>query len=147
MTGRTDRVRHRALRASVLGLAALALGCLSIDPGPRLAHFLEASPVGSPSPYTGKEWDPWINRLAGVRIAAAESEEERRRRAESVLRELELSPLVVVDPGGDPGWQALGRAPSPAFVIDRDGTVVTRQLWVRPRELRRILRDLLEPGE
>lgn len=208
---------QRALRASVLALAAFAVACVSSDPGPRLAHFpqaapapgdrlpeievltlegkrvalrelvgerpillqvgsvscpvfryrrhgierlakdfgdrvafvvlysREAHPVGSPSPYTEEEWDPWINRVAGVRVPAAETDEERLERAESVRRELELAPWVVVDPEGDAGWRALGRAPSAAFVIDRDGRVVARQLWVRPRALTEVLRDLLEP--
>lgn len=78
----------------------------------------EAHPVGSPSPYTLEEWDPWINRLTGVRVPAAETEEERRRRPETVRRRLDLTPLVVVDPGQDLGWQALGRAPSP-FIRSR----------------------------
>lgn len=124
---------------------------LAREVGDRVAFVVlytrEAHPVGSPSPYTEEEWDPWINRLTGVRVPAAETEEERRERAESVRRRLELSPLVVVDPSQDPGWRALGRAPSAAFVIDREGRVVARQLWVRPRELRRILLDLLEPAE
>jgi hypothetical protein len=103
----------------------------------------EAHPVGSPSPYTGEEWDLWINRLAGVRVGDTERDEERRRRAEAVRSRLELSSLVVVDPEANAGWRALGRAPSAAFVIDRDGRVVARQLWVRPRELRGILLGLL----
>lgn len=118
------------------------------DFGDRVAFVVlytrEAHPVGSPSPYSEEEWDPWINRLARVRVPAAETEEERRRRAELVRRRLELTPVVVVDPGGDPGWRALGRAPSAAFVVDGDGRVIARQLWVRPRELRRVLRDLIE---
>jgi hypothetical protein len=95
---------------------------------------------------TMKPSDPWINRLAGVRLRDASTTDERLRRAEEVRDRLGLVPLVVVDPAGDPGWSALGRAPSAAFVVDAAGRVVARQVWVDPKELRSILLELLEAG-
>jgi hypothetical protein len=103
----------------------------------------EAHPVGSASPYTGEEWDPWINRITGVRVADTTATEDRRRRAQVVRDRIGLVSLVVVDPEGDPGWRALGRAPSAAFVIDREGRVVARQAWVDPAALRRVLDGML----
>jgi hypothetical protein len=103
----------------------------------------EAHPVGSPSPYTGEPWDPWINRLTGVRLRDTATTEDRRRRADEARERLGLVPLLVVDPQGDPGWSALGRAPSAVFVIDASGRVAARQVWVDPQGLRRALLDLL----
>lgn len=117
------------------------------DFGDRVSFLLvytrEAHPVGSPSPYTGEEWDPWINRLTRVRVGDTRSTEERRARAATTEERLDLSPTVLVDPAGDPGWQAFGRAPSAAFVLDAEGRVVVRQAWVDPEELRAVLDDLL----
>lgn len=107
----------------------------------------EAHPVGAPSPYTEAEWDPWINRVTGVRVGEATSLDERIARATTVRADLKLSPRVLVDPVGDPGWRALGRAPSAAFVLDARGRVVARQVWVDPPELRRILHALLAAEE
>lgn len=106
----------------------------------------EAHPVGSPSPYTEDEWDPWINRLTGARWTDTQTTRERRERAEIVSERLDLAPLVLVDPGDDPGWTDFGRAPSAAFVVDRDGRIVHRQIWVDPPELRNVLVELLRPS-
>ncbi len=78
-----------------------------------------------------------------MRLRDTTTTEARRRRAAEARDRLGLAPLVLVDPEGDPDWRALGRAPSPAFVIDRGGRVVARQVWVDPEELRRLLLDLL----
>jgi len=118
------------------------------DLGDRVTFLVvytrEAHPVGSPSPYTGEEWDLWINRLTRVRVADTRSTEERRARAAATGERLDLSPTVLVDPSGDPGWRAFGRAPSAAFVLDPTGRVVARQAWVDPQELRGVLEGLLE---
>jgi hypothetical protein len=74
-----------------------------------------------------------INRLTGVRLRDTAATEDRRRRADQARERLGLVPLLVVDPQGDPGWSALGRAPSAAFVIDASGRVAARQVWVDPQ--------------
>lgn len=103
----------------------------------------EAHPVGSPSPYSQREWDPWINRVTGVRLEDTTTTASRRRRAEEARSRLGLASLVLVDPAGDPAWSALGRAPSAAFVIDTEGRVAARQVWVHPGELRDVLLELV----
>ncbi|MGH9381675.1 MAG: deiodinase-like protein [Thermoanaerobaculia bacterium] len=103
----------------------------------------EAHPVGSPSPYSKAEWDLWINRLTGVRLGATKTLEERRERAADTVQRLELDAAVLVDGMDDAAWSAFGAAPSPAFVLDADGRVVLRQVWVDPSELRPVLRRLL----
>lgn len=103
----------------------------------------EAHPVGSPSPYTGEVWDPWINRIAGARWTDTETTGERRDQAESAERRLSLAPRVLVDPDGDPAWTDFGRAPSAAFVVAPDGRIVARQVWVDPPAIREVLMKLL----
>lgn len=103
----------------------------------------EAHPVGSSSPYTDEEWDMWINRLTGVRLGATTTLDERRERAVDTVQRLDLDSAVLVDGMDDAAWEAFGAAPSPAFVLDTDGRVVLRQVWVDPAELRPVLRRLL----
>lgn len=103
----------------------------------------EAHPVGSPSPYTDEEWDMWINRLTGVRLGATTTLDERRERAVDTVQRFELDVAVLVDGMDDAAWEAFGAAPSPAFVLDTDGRVALRQVWVDPDGIRPVLRRLL----
>jgi hypothetical protein len=109
-----------------------------------VVYTREAHPMSSPNPVTGEVWDLWINRVTRVRLDDTTTTEERRQRAQETREKLGLVSVVLVDPEGNPGWEALGRAPSPAFVIDRQGRLAARQVWVDPQELGRILRELLE---
>ncbi|MEE8524891.1 MAG: deiodinase-like protein, partial [Thermoanaerobaculia bacterium] len=81
-----------------------------------LIYTLEAHPVGSKSPYADGEWDPWWNRLTGVRVQQTEDEESRRRQAAFSHQRLDLEPPMVVDDLDNAVWQAYGAASSPAFV-------------------------------
>lgn len=99
--------------------------------------------MGSPSPYTGQVWDPWINRVTRARWTDTETTGERRDQAGRAKERLGLAPRVLVDLGGDPAWSDLGRAPSAAFVADAEGRIVVRQVWVDPPAIREILVRLL----
>lgn len=109
-----------------------------------VVYTLEAHPAGSKSPYSDDEWLTWFNRLAGVRIAQPSSLEERTAQARLTREKLGLSSEVLVDTLDDRVWSAYGAASSPAFVIDREGRVALRQVWIEPREIRRTLDRLLE---
>ncbi len=112
-----------------------------------LVYTVEAHPVGSKSPYRQGEWDPWWNRLTGVRVRQPPDEESRRRQAESSHERLKLEPMMVVDEMDDAVWRSFGAASSPAFVIDREGRIAARQVWVEPKEIRQVLDRLLaEPN-
>ncbi|MEM7052137.1 MAG: deiodinase-like protein [Acidobacteriota bacterium] len=111
-------------------------------------YSIEAHPEGSKSPHAEGEWNPWINKIAGIRIAQPETFEERFERARQSridlgLTDFESSLSFVVDRLDDAIWQTYGAASAPAFVLDRDGTVVSRQVWVDPKEIRRVLDRLL----
>ena len=104
----------------------------------------EAHPVGSRSPYVEREWNPWINRWTGVRIDQPRTDEERRQRAQEALDELELKAQVVVDRMHNDAWQALGAASAPAFVVDAEGRIALRQVWVDPEPIENLLKEMLE---
>lgn len=111
-------------------------------------HFLtvytrEAHPVGSKSPYAEGEWDIWMNRVLGVRVREPATEEERTELARASHEKLKLPEPMVVDRMDDSTWKAYGSASSPAFVIDRDGKVALRQVWVIPKKIREVLDELL----
>ncbi len=106
-------------------------------------YTLEAHPVGSESPYTEDEWVSLPNRLTGVYVKQPETAEERMKTARDSHRKLDLPEPMVVDDMDDSVWRAYGSASSPAFVIDRQGRVALRQVWVTPKEIRRVLNDLL----
>ncbi len=109
-----------------------------------LVYTIEAHPVGAESPYSAEEWDLWINRLVGVRVPQATDLETRREQAIASRNGLAIEPQVVVDGMDNAVWQTWGAASSPAFVIDRHGRIAARQVWIRPKRLRRVLDQLLD---
>lgn len=108
-----------------------------------VVYTLEAHPVGSKSPYAEEEWDTWWNRVARVRVEQPADAEARLDQARFSHDKLELTVPMVVDTMDDGTWQDYGAASSPAFVLDREGRVVLRQVWTDPKEIRQALDDLL----
>lgn len=103
----------------------------------------EAHPVDDPSPYADGEWDPWINRLTRVRVREPQTQSERLERARWAQSVMAAKDRFVVDDQANNGWRTLGQAPSSAFLFDRTGTLVLRQVWVEPEELATALDRLL----
>ena len=95
----------------------------------------EAHPVDDSSPYAEGEWDPWINRLTRVRVREPKTQSERLKRARWAQSVMAAKDRFVVDDQANNGWHTLGRAPSSAFLFDRTGTLVLRQVWIEPEEL------------
>ena len=56
---------------------------------------------------------------------------------------LALKYSVAVDDMDDKIWRAYGAASSPGFVIDRNGRIVLRQVWIDPEEIDKVLASLL----
>lgn len=111
----------------------------------RVIYTLEAHPKGSNSPYADGEWVSSINRLTGVLLAQPADFDERLERARFSRERLGLAQGILVDGMDDAVWSAYGAASSPAFVVDRDGTVVLSQVWIVPRQIRAALDRLLAP--
>ena len=113
-------------------------------------HFLtvytrEAHPVGSKSPHAEGEWDTMWNKAVGVRVREPATEEERLELALFSHEKLKLPEPMVVDDMDNSVWEAFGSASAPAFVIDREGNVALRQVWVVPKQIREVLDELLAP--
>lgn len=110
-----------------------------------VVYTLEAHPVGSKSPYDDEEWLTLFNRMTGVRVPQASTDDERMNQAKLTRDRLYRQSTVLVDTMDNEIWSAYGGASSPAFVIDRDGRVALRQVWIDPGEIRRTLDRLLAP--
>ncbi len=102
----------------------------------------EAHPAHAKSPYRDGEWNPLINRLSGVQLDQPETATERRRRAQWAQSAMSLESRFLLDTMDNSAWTALGKAPSPAWVINSEGFVQLSQPWVEPEEIAHTL-DLL----
>lgn len=107
-------------------------------------YTLEAHPVGSQSPYADDEWVSLPNRVTGVFVEQPANAEERLETARSSHDTLDLPEPMVVDDMDNSVWKAYGSASSPAFVIDREGRIALRQVWLDPKGIRRALEELLD---
>lgn len=109
----------------------------------RIVYTLEAHPKGSKSPYAEGIWVSLPNRVSGVLLPQPATFEERLARARFSRDRLGLDQSVLVDGMDNRVWSAYGAASSPAFVLDRHGTVALAQVWIEPREIRAVLDRLL----
>ncbi|MFK8015388.1 MAG: deiodinase-like protein [Gammaproteobacteria bacterium] len=109
-----------------------------------VVYTQEAHPVGAQSPYSDEEWDPWINRLTGVRNPQAVTWVERQDSARAAQQAMQSNALFVVDNLDNNVWQRYGGAPSAAFLIDTERRVVLSQPWVDPEPLADAIDALLK---
>lgn len=112
-----------------------------------VVYTLEAHPAGSNSPYADKEWLTFWNRMDGVRITQATTIDQRRQQAKMSHELLSIYYPMAVDKFDNEVWTAYGAASSPAFLLDRNGKVVLRQVWLDPAGIDRALQRILKPEE
>ena len=108
-----------------------------------VVYTLEAHPVGSKSPYKDREWLTVWNRIARVRVPQAADAAQRQKQAKISHAAMKTQFPMITDGMDNTIWRAYGAVSSPAFVIDRNGQIVLRQVWVNPKEIRKVLDDLL----
>jgi len=108
-----------------------------------LVYTLEAHPIGSRSPYSDEEWVSWWNRLPGVLIPQHQHYQERLKMAAKSKTNLDIQYPYLIDEMNNAVWLVYGSASSPAFIIDRQGRIVLRQVWINPTELEETLAQLL----
>ena len=106
-------------------------------------YTTEAHPVGSNSPYVDREWVPWHNRLTRVKTRESLSLDERREQAQFSIKQMHSNARFLIDSMNNTGWQAYGRAPSAAFLINTEGNVRFRQVWIEPKRLEEEIKLLL----
>lgn len=108
-----------------------------------IVYTLEAHPAGAKSPYAEGEWLTLWNVFGSVRVPQAARREERIAQARLSHEVLKIAYPMAAD-GMDNGiWKAYGAASSPAFVIDRDGRIALRQVWLEPEGIAKVLDRLL----
>jgi hypothetical protein len=106
-------------------------------------YTLEAHPVDALCPYREEEWDIFFNRIAGVRLPQTVTLEQRLGHARAMQEELDLSWEVLVDGMENRAWARYGAASTPAFVLDRNGRVVSRMAWTQVDEIAALLDQIL----
>ncbi len=111
-----------------------------------LIYTLEAHPKGAINPYVDREWVSSFNTLTNTIVKEHQSQEERNEMAAFSTQKLNIAYPVVVDNMNNELWQAYGRAPSAAFVIDQQGRIALSLPWVDPRAIEKTL-DALLPSE
>ena len=109
----------------------------------QIVYTIEAHPDGSKSPYAEGEWLTWWNRMTDVRVQQPRTTRQRMTTALMSRDTLALKYSVAVDGMDDKVWRAYGAASSPGFVIDRNGRIVLRQVWIDPQEIDKALESLL----
>ena len=109
-----------------------------------IIYIIEAHPVGSPSPYSGKEWaGPASKDEEGCPLTQPENYEERVAQASQMAQELGITIPVLVDDMDNPLWCTYGPAPDIAYLIGTDGSIVEKQGWYQPREMEAAIIDYL----
>lgn len=108
-----------------------------------LIYTLEAHPVGAINPYVDKEWVSSFNYLTNTLVEKHENAEQRQKMAAHSTSKLNVAYPVVVDNMNNEIWRAYGRAPSAAFVIDKQGRVVSRMPWVDPQQIAKTIDGLI----
>jgi len=98
-----------------------------------IIYIIEAHPIGSPSPYSGREWPS---------SASTDTEDNPRTQpmtyqervyvASEMIQEIGITVPVLIDEIDNRVWCTYGPAPDIAYLIDRDGIIVEKQGWYQP---------------
>lgn len=107
-------------------------------------YTVEAHPVGSPSPYTGREWVTEENRRQGILVRQPGTFEERARLATECQAALRLEMPFLVDGMDNAAWEKYGSAPNACYLISSKGRVRLRQDWFDPTALERGLLEAFQ---
>ena len=119
------------------------------DYGDRV-HFIfiytiEAHPMGSPSPYSGREWPAAASTdEEGNPRTQPTSYEQRVTLATEMIEELGITIPVLIDEIDNPVWCTYGPAPDIAYLIGTDGVIVEKQGWYEPRLMEEAIQEYLD---
>lgn len=107
-----------------------------------LVYTIEAHPCDVPDPYTGRIWPHERNEAEGLLIEQPTDYEGRIALVRRTIDEFGEHRQILVDGMDNATWEAWGRRPNSAFVIDRGGEIVEKQFWANPNRLRATLAQL-----
>lgn len=108
-----------------------------------LVYTLEAHPVGAINPYVDREWVSSFNYLTSTLFEKHLDLDARQNMANFSANELDIAYPMLIDDMNDSVWKAYGRAPSAAFVIDKNGDIALQLPWVDPKPIASVLDQLL----
>jgi len=101
-----------------------------------IIYTIEAHPVGSPSPDSGKEGTgPASMDKEGCALTQPTTYEERVAQATQMVQELGVTVLVLIDEMDNPVWCTYGPAPNIAYLIGTNGKIVEKESWYQPQEM------------
>ena len=109
-----------------------------------IIYVIEAHPMGDPSPYSGREWTEGYSRdRDGNPVGQPDTYAERVDLARQTAADEKITVRLLVDGMDNAVWCTYGPAPNIAYLIDRDGTIVTRQAWYVPSAMADAVAGLL----
>ena len=133
---------------------AAAVGRFSAEFGGEInvaiVYVLEAYPAGATGPFGPRTEITQTNIAAGCSIPVHKDLAARREAAKLASRTLRLEVPVLADGMDDAAWKAFGKPVAGAFLIDRQGYIVTPQVSYDPTEMAanaRLLVQLQPPPE
>ena len=113
-----------------------------------IIYTIEAHPVGSPSPYSGKEWTgPASTDKEGCSLTQPETYEERVAQASQMVEELGITVPVLIDEMDNPVWCTYGQAPNNAYLVDTSGKIIETESWYQPQEMAAAMETFLGVAE
>jgi hypothetical protein len=107
-------------------------------------YVIDAHPSGSPCPYTGTDWLTKDNQEEAVLVRQPAKQNNRNALAAKYREQLGLKVPVLVDNMDNTAWQALGRSPNMAVLINKSSECAVFQDWVQPDALRELLHEYLK---
>jgi len=111
-------------------------------------YTIEAHPVGSPSPYSGKEWPESASTdEEGNPRTQPTTYKQRVALATEMIQELGITIPILIDEIDNPMWCTYGPAPDIAYLIGTDGVIVDKQGWYEPSLMVKAINEYLNGGQ
>ena len=111
-----------------------------------VVYTLEAHPADVNSPYANRVWVHPKNVEERLLVNQPTTYDERVALAQRTADEFGVSLPILVDGMDNAVWEAYGKRPNSAFVIDQQGKISAKQFWCNPRALAQQLGQAGRPG-
>lgn len=108
-------------------------------------YVVESHPVGSDSPYTGKEsLDSYSYDTLDNPVCQPKTYEERVALASLLIEDSNTTSIVLMDEIDNPIWKIYGRAPNIAYLIDTDCKIFKAQRWYNAESMEAAIQHILD---
>ncbi len=105
----------------------------------------EAHPIDTVSPYSMHN-DKWVaeeNTKDGIEAIKPRTYGDRLKLCRKWVDEFDIKPLILVDDPKNVFWSNYGQAPNLAYLVDRDGRIHSRHIWLDPESLEKTIEAFL----